>query len=241
MPVYLSRLRSIDEQRAEAGKYYHAINQGFLANDKDQMAAVLARPELAGALDGFVFRLTLEMSPWATAAAASAIAADLGVAAAVHLRMFGANPAEKTDDDYLSVSRIAEAMAAAAAFHNVTIYGDTFVDIDRGYFPRAGVLDRMYNPRPGFHAVRHMNAALNMVDGELRARAAGDCPGGRYVQLESDKGTITLVLPDAGVTELSLPVDIGKGQLIDLASGEITPVTVTNNITVIAPVLIIPG
>ena len=99
----------------------------------------------------------------------------------------------------------------------------------------------MYNPRPGFHAVRHMNAALNMVDGELRAGAAGDCPGGRYVQLESDKGTITLVLPDAGVTELSLPVDIGPGQLIDLASGEITPVTVTNNITVIAPVLIIPG
>ncbi len=241
MPVYLSRLRSIDEQRAEAGKYYHAINQGFLADDKDQMVDVLARPELAGALNGFVFRLTLDMSPWATAAAASAIAAELGVAAAVHLRMFGANPAEKTDDDYLSVCRIAEAMAAAAAFDNVTIYGDTFVDIDRGYFPRAGVLDRMYNPRPGFHAVRHMNAALYMVDGELRAGAAGDCPGGRYVQLESDKGTITLALPDAVATELSLPFAAGLGQQIDLGSGEITPVTATSGNTVTAPVLIIPG
>lgn len=249
IPVYLSRLRSIDEQRAEAGKYYHAINQGFLADDKDQMADVRARPELAGALDGFVFRLTLDMSPWATAASAGAIAADLGVAATVHLRMFGANPAKKTDDDYLSVCRIAEAMAAAAAFDNVTIYGDTFVDIDRGYFPRAGVLDRMYNPRPGFHAVRYMNAALNMVDGVLRPGTAGDCPGGRYVQLESDKGAITLVLPDADAAELLLPFDAGHGQQIDLGSGEITPAAAMsgNTITVpqcdgvAVPVLIIPG
>ena len=42
------RLRSIAETRAEAGKYYHAINQGFFAADKDEMAALLARLEKRG-------------------------------------------------------------------------------------------------------------------------------------------------------------------------------------------------
>ena len=136
------------EQRSEAGKYYHAINHGFLADDQGQMAEVLARPEISGALNGFVFRLTLGMSPWATAATASKIAADLGVAASLHLRMCGPNPALEAADDQLSVIRIAEAMAAAAAFDNVTVYADTFVDIDRGYFPRTGVLDRSVQSTP---------------------------------------------------------------------------------------------
>jgi hypothetical protein len=251
MPVYLSRLRSINEQRSEAGKYYHAINHGFLADDRDQMAEVLARPEFSGALGGFVFRLTLEMSPWATAATASKIATDLGVAASVHLRMCGANPALEVADDHLSVTRIAEAMAAAAAFENVTVYADTFVDIDRGYFPRTGVLDRMFNPRPGFHVVRHMNAALNMVDGKLNAGAAGECPGGRYVQLQAGKGPIVLALPNKDATEMSVPFGADHGAQIDLGSGKVAPAAVGNDNTVAVtvpmshgvtvPILIIPG
>ena len=205
------------------------------------MAAVLARPELAGALHGFVFRLTLDMSPWETAAMASAMAADLGVAASLHLRMFGANPAEETADDHLTVNRIAEAMAGAAAYPNVTIFGDTLMDIDRGYFPRAGVLDRMYNPRPGFHLVRHMNAALNRVKGDLSPGATGDCPGGRYVQLQADTGTITLALPDTGTTEISVPI-AGNGEQIDLSSGEISSVEVGGDrtVNVAGTTLIIP-
>ena len=250
MPAYLSRLRSIDETRREAGKYYHAINHGFLADDQGQMADVLARPEFSGAIDGFVFRLTLDMSPWATAATASGIATDLGVAASVHLRMCGANPALETADDHLSATRIAEAMAAAAAFDKVTVYADTFVDIDRGYFPRTGVLDRMFNPRPGFHVVRHMNAALNMVDGELSAGAAGQCPGGRYVQLQAAKGTIVVALPDTNATEMSVPFSAAHGEQIDLGSGQIAAAAVGPDNTVAVtvpmcndiatPVLIIP-
>ena len=90
------------------------IDQGFLADDRGQMAEVLARPEFSGGLDGFVFRLTIDMSPWTTAATANEIAINLGVAASLHLRMSGANPALEVADDHLTVTRVAEAMAAAA-------------------------------------------------------------------------------------------------------------------------------
>jgi hypothetical protein len=32
----------------EAGKYSHAITHGLLADDRDQMADAMARPELSG-------------------------------------------------------------------------------------------------------------------------------------------------------------------------------------------------
>ena len=147
-PVHLSRLRSIAERRAEAGKYHHAIDQGFLADARDEMAALLARAELAGALAGFVFRATADRAPWEAVAEASAAAAGLGVAASVHLRMTGADPARETADDHGAAARVAEAVAAAAAFPNAVVFADTFIDFDRGYFPRRGALDRRFNPRP---------------------------------------------------------------------------------------------
>ncbi len=251
IPVYLSRLRSIDEQRTEAGKYYHAINQGFLPDDRDQMAGLLARPELSGAVSGFVFRLTMDKSPWATIAMVRATAAELGVAASVHLRMSGANPALETADDHLMVNRIAEAMAAACAFDNVTVYADTFADNDRGYFPRQGVLDRLWNPRLGFHVVRHLNAALNGIDGPLTPGEGGSCLGGSFVALQSDKGSITLALPDPAISEMTLPLPEGhtSARRVNLRTGIITPLeTAADGALALAfsggdavPTLIVPG
>jgi len=253
IPVYLSRLRSIDEQRTEAGKYYHAINQGFLPDDRDQMAGLLTRPELDGVVAGFVFRLTLDKSPWETIATAHAIATELDVAASVHLRMSGANPALETADDYLMVHRIAEAMAAVCAFDNVTVYADTFADFDRGYFPRQGVLDRLWNPRLGFHVVRHLNAALNGIGGLLTPSDGGSFPGGSFVTLKSDKGLITLALPNPATSEmvLSLPEGHASAQRIDLRTGIITPLetAAAGGATLVlafpggdaVPTLIVPG
>ena len=135
VPLVLSRLRSIDEQRAEAGKYYHSINQGFLVSDAEEVAAIARLPELDGVLAGVVFRLTLDMPVWETVEAASAVATSLGLKAHVHMRMAGTSPASPVMDDALTVRRIAEAMAAAMTFADVTVFADTLVDIDRGYFP----------------------------------------------------------------------------------------------------------
>jgi hypothetical protein len=88
-----------------------------------------------------------------------------------------------------------------------------------------------------------------MVDGDLGAGAAGECPGGRYVQLKAAKGTVVLALPDRHATEISVPFGAAHGQRIDLGSGEIARAAVEDDNTVTfamsngvsAPALIIPG
>ncbi len=161
MPVYLSRLRSIDELREEAGgKYYHVINQGFLCSDKDQMIGILEHPGIGDAIDGFVFRLTADRDPFEGVREASEVARELQVRASVHLRMCGSNPAERQVDDAWVAERLSGAIKAAAAFDNVSVFADTFIDNDRGYFVRHGVLDRLCNPRPAFDAIRDLMGSL---------------------------------------------------------------------------------
>ena len=223
VPLVLSRLRSIDEQRAEAGKYYHSINQGFLASDTEEVAAVARLPELDGVLAGVVFRLTLDMPVWETVATASAVATSLGLRAHVHMRMAGTSPASPVMDDALTVRRIAEAMAAAMTFANVTVFADTLVDIDRGYFPRSGVLDRLCNPRPGYHVVRHMHAAFDIVDDGILPGGARDLTGGRCLEMREAGNPLMLVVPEDQSAALAVAWSGHPVLLIDLLAGTVTP------------------
>jgi 3',5'-cyclic AMP phosphodiesterase CpdA len=194
LPVYLSRLRSIDELRSEAGHYYHVINQGFLIDDRDQMESLLARPEMAGALDGFVFRLTADRSPWEAIHEAADLAEELGTKASVHLRMCWSNPAEPWEDDAWVTRRVAEAALAANTREGVSVYCDTYIDNDRGYFVRNGVLDRLNNPRPAFHVLRHLHGAL----AEFQSLSAGQIytsDGLRAISVQADGRELILVLP----------------------------------------------
>jgi len=195
LPVYLSRLRSIDELRAEAGHYYHVINQGFLAADADQMRELLGRPELADATDGFVFRLTADRTPSEGIHEAADLAEELGVQASIHLRMCWSNPAEPWEDDDWTADRVAEAALVANTRNNVAVYCDTYIDNDRGYFVRNGVLDRLNNPRLAFHVLQNLNGALAQFT-TLAADAVHVAGGVRAVSVTADERQLVLVLPD---------------------------------------------
>ncbi len=228
LPVYLSRLRSIDELRSEAGHYYHVINQGFLVDDRDQMESLLARSELAGALDGFVFRLTADRSPWDAIHEAADLAEELGIKASVHLRMCWSNPAEPWEDDAWVTRRVAEAALAANTRDNVAVYCDTYIDNDRGYFVRNGVLDRLNNPRPAFHVLRHLHGALDEFEA-LTAGRVHTTDGLRAISVQADGQELILVLPEADSSSidpansswLRMPGQTGREptRVLDLETG----------------------
>ena len=240
MPVYLSKLRSIDEMREESGRYYHAINQGFFPRDEAEMRTLLDHPDFKGHIGGFVFRLTLDTAPTDAIAAASAMADDFGVAASVHLRMMGANPADETADDLGTANRLTETMLTARAYPDVHVFADTFADNDRGYFVRNGVLDRLFNPRLGAQVVRHVNAALATVQGEVGIIITNDVPGGRQITAEIGGRKVIALLPD-GTAAMDAPEAAAADRLINLASGVIAPAGGQVNIDGNVPMLLIVG
>ncbi|MEN8173118.1 MAG: hypothetical protein ABFS03_09595, partial [Chloroflexota bacterium] len=58
------------------------------------------------------------------------------------------------EDDQKTSVFVVDAFKAGRKMKNTTIFIDTFLDSDRGYYPRNGLLDRRFNPRPAFYALK---------------------------------------------------------------------------------------
>lgn len=231
----LSKLRTKEDVRREGSRYYHFINHGFLPEEREPLEAFRASGEDAGVVDGFVFRVVRQTSPWTAIAAVQA--AGLGRRASVHVRMASTNPAETFTDDAANANRVAETLAAALCGGGpaeVDVFLDTFADIDRGYFVRHGLVDRRFNPRLASHVVRYLHAALNegLPAGDphpLVARARVEVPDGHVCLMTRGAEALALVLPgrkllvDRVPGADTLPAPEGQARWIELATGVITP------------------
>ena len=65
-----------------------------------------------------------------------------------NVRLTHANPAVANFDDDLILERVRVAVEVAETLKRTTLEIDTLIDIDRGYGPRHGLLDRRCNLRP---------------------------------------------------------------------------------------------
>ena len=190
--LYVSKLRSKDEMERGGEKYYHMINHGFTLDDTEQLNALANIEVIAGA----VFRVPGDAKPWLTANAIAAACAVSKLRASLHIRMSVGNPGSRQEDDAWVCERSLEALLASAAHPNVHAYLDAFTDLDRGYFTRRGVLDRLYNPRPAYHAIRTLLGVLaHETKFELASAtrpAVRDTNGAIYSLIADD------TLPDTG-------------------------------------------
>ena len=106
----------------------------------------------------------------------------------------------------------------------MTAFLDSFADIDRGYFMRTGVVDRRYNPRAGWRALRSLHGALDEIAGPLNL----DVDDGTPV-LRSERATAALHVGD-GPVEVNLTarphgLEQGRCVVVELDSGRRTEAT----------------
>ncbi len=209
--LYLSRLRTKEDQESGGGIYHHMIVHGFTPDDSKQIKQIAGLADV----DGLVFRIEGTTSPWEAARSALDACRHYELKASLHIRMTKGPPGlQQTDDDWVA-NRVAEAVAAACAFEDVHVYADTFADVDRGYYRRHGVVDRFYNPRPGFEVVRQLTAAFAQV----RSFSPGN--EGAEVSLISEEGARYELV--RGKSPQGSGTDAVSGRLIDLYTGDCIP------------------
>jgi hypothetical protein len=212
LPVYVANIESSVHRERKGPKFSHYISHGFHINDTKQLEEIL--PE-KGAIDGFVFQINQMNSPLISVKKISEYSNRNGFKAIANVRLGSEDPAEYfADDDYVA-GKAAEATIAAYAYPNVQVFLDTFVDHDRGYFPRVGLYDRRINPRKGAYVVRNLNAAVQCYGSEISV-----------TDVQHDFRGISF---RAGNVSYQLHTD-GKGmapsrgsKLVDLVTGEIDP------------------
>ncbi len=63
------------------------------------------------------------------------------------------------DDDEAVADRVTEIVLAARTEPDVAVFLDGFMDHDRGYYPRHGLIDRSFNPRPALYRLIEASSA----------------------------------------------------------------------------------
>ncbi|MEJ0072337.1 MAG: metallophosphoesterase [Pseudomonadota bacterium] len=219
-PVSLSKLRTHEDAKYDGSRFNHFINHGFVVAERDQLEGLRADPASRGAIDGLVFRIPRETSPWDGVGAIRSLSAELGFRSIAHVRMAGGNPAEAFMDDTANAARVAEATMAALADPASDVVLDTFLDADRGYYARTGLIDRRCNPRPASHMVRHLHEAFANLPALLTACPPRSVDGVRQCRLEDRAGAMVawLALPERDGATIVLS---DAGQVIDLLTGVI--------------------
>jgi hypothetical protein len=225
LPVYLSRILDGKDIRQNGDKYYHVIAHGFATVEGPLIADWAAR--LPRPLAGAVFRILGPENPGIVIREAATVAKKLDLEAMMYLRQSQTfNPAYHSNDERIALDRVAGALFSAIAADNVTVYSDTLADVDRGYFRRAGVLDRRFNPKPASLVIRHLHAVLNADPEPLSCIAA--IAGGTRIPAAAGKRTVhVLALPGEmeALSSLETSADLPKSgnvQVTDLETGGVS-------------------
>jgi hypothetical protein len=230
VPVMLAKMESSAEKKTEGSRFSHFVSYGFRASELELVEGFL---ESRGAIAGFVFRLRFDESPWEIVPRIARFASDHGVRAAVNVRLASENPAEYNQDDRRIANQVAEALLAAFASGDCEVFIDTYVDVDRGYFPRHGLFDRRYNPRPASFVYRYLQGWLGARESAPELGTLCDVENSRVGSFTAGETRACLLLPDgeAGVPLVLpsgvLPEGTAGASLIDLSEGSIVEAGVT--------------
>lgn len=228
LPVCLSKLRRPDDPHHHGQKARHVIEHGFYLSEEDQVRALAARGGVGSVFDGFLFRVTRPSDAWTEIPAIEQLARALGRKGRAYVRLSADNPAEAQDDDLANANRVAESMLAAFACRGVDLWLDTLEDVDRGYFPRAGLVDRRFNPRIAGNVVRNIHSALGAEPAAFPIMERHSTSFGSMLSAGNPHVLWALLLPNGScaLDAISAAARMPSGSMewVDLSSGTIESV-----------------
>jgi hypothetical protein len=113
---------------------------------------------------------------------------------------------------------------AAYTWPNVRVFLDTFMDLDRGYFPRYGLYDRRCNPRKGAHVLSNLKTVLQK-EGSIEPKGIRVLGGCRVLEFASKRSEYKLLLPEGDCHPDTASLGLrGEENIIDLVRGLVNPV-----------------
>lgn len=219
-PVYWSKLRMHEDARFDGAQFSHFVKSGLMPGELDALPELLAQAGARDAIDGVVVRLERDTDLLATMPALVRFAQRSGLAVQGSIKLADASLAKTRDDEIDNARLVAEAVLAGRTSDRVMLIFDTFMDIDRGYHPRNGFIDRMFNPRPALRAFAAMAHALGDAARVVIDRVEQD-EALRTVRFSTGGASHLLVSGGPETRVLDLAGRSGARDSIDLCRGEI--------------------
>jgi len=149
--IFIAPVVPIKEDAGDGKTFQHFASHGFSAEETAKAEQLLS--SINNSTDDI--GLTYRVSPWDIPGdTLQKIDQQSQRIKLINLQLPRLDEGVIFEDDQKLQSFILEAYQASLAMENTTIFLDTFIDSDRGYYPRIGLLDRRFNPRPAFYALK---------------------------------------------------------------------------------------
>jgi hypothetical protein len=185
LPVTLSPLLP---RETVPGKQHDRTRVGYHLNELADLDRLLGEHDLR--VDRVLCRVDSGQSPWE----AIRLAHELPTLGQIGAIDWGVEFADS--DVQNQVTRAVEAMAAVATLPGSRLYLEPLMDLDRTMDAPLGLIDRLSNPRPVFHAIRTLNTVLNSEPRGWKMRTAPAVTGTMTVALSSPQADLLLFMPD---------------------------------------------
>jgi 3',5'-cyclic AMP phosphodiesterase CpdA len=213
--VYLSKIHTFDDSHFDGKHFNHFVKAGFEAKDLTRDMDQIQRAIAAGAIDGITVRVEADENLPQVALEIAGVLEPAGVMGLISLKTSGKNLATERADDFDMAKRTVQAMLLSKRSNFLRYVFDTFMDVDRGYFPRHAFIDRRFDPRA---AARAFTAVNTLMSGETTLSVECD---GQYLSAVGATGTKYQVVSGAAN---ELAADIEKlpatATVHDILSGE---------------------
>ena len=146
-PIYIGPLASSAQQAGKNVKVFaHKTSFGFRVNelsDSDHISN--AQIDIMNAADGLLFQVRSDEDILHQLAVIDGVSAELKKLAIIHVNTSRTHPAHGQFDAIHLANQTALACLGAYSMSHVLVVLDTLMDIDRGDFPRSGLIDRRGN------------------------------------------------------------------------------------------------
>ena len=155
--LYLSAIDDGLDGRVEGSTFSHAIKSGFRLEQAERDIEFISEAVANGVIDGVTVRLERSESLPASSRRLGALCSQARCRILASLKLHGAATDHRTDERETAV-RAAQAMVLSKFESGVSFIFDTFMDVDRGFYPRNAFIDRMCNPRTAARTCRRLSA-----------------------------------------------------------------------------------
>jgi calcineurin-like phosphoesterase family protein len=151
--LHLSKMHSIaDQLDGEELHFSHFPSHGFQLTDRGLISQLVNEGDEKNPVDGIVFRIPPGSNLSEGITEAKRFANELKLEAVAHVQLPRKSEGEMPENEGEISNLLAETLTIAST--KVNIFLDTFIDHDRGYYPRRGIIDRRGNPNPGYHVLK---------------------------------------------------------------------------------------
>ena len=146
--IYFAKILTDAEAHFDGKTFSHFVKSGFTLDELERHAELLTEARERGAIDGATVRLEIQESIAEAAPRLEAFRAETGCRVLASLKLASAGAATSREDDRETTAKAAQVLVLSRCGDGVRYVFDTFMDVDRGYYPRRAFIARRFNPRP---------------------------------------------------------------------------------------------